>query len=288
MLTFLLLLPLISDASRLFHTLQTGSFASIDPAEKQFNSIVQKLAEKDLNKLRIEKIGNYYSVRLGQFGDSASATAFLESIKDSLPGAAVMKAYIKEERIKKSYTGSLTDKRQPIKEKELQNIPKAGPELHTTDKDENTVPLTDKIAKIAALVDNKDFNSALEIITTAIATQPEHPGLNAWHGMVLLKKGQPSEALTYLKKAAELSPDIPDYHNGLGYSLFYLSRLDDAINAFRKAIHLDPGHTDALTGLCISYAKNGKREMAMDIYDMLKSVDKETAEKLLTIIEKST
>ena len=199
-----------------------------------------------------------------------------------------MKAYIKEERIKKSYTGSFTSTKQPNEEKILQNIPKGDPELHTTDNSVNTVPLTDKIAEIAALVDKKDFNSALEIIMKEIAIQPMHPDLNAWYGMVLLKKDQPSEALTYLKKAAELSPGISDYHNGLGYSLFHLSRLDDAINAFRKAVHLDPGHTDALTGLCISYAKSGKREMAMDIYDKLRYVDKETAEKLIIIIEKST
>lgn len=288
MLTVLLFLPQTSDASRLFHTLQTGSFASITPAEKQFNSIVQKLDEKDLDKLRIEKIGKYYSVRLGQFTDSAAASVFLESIKDRLHGATVMKAYIKEERIKKSYAGSFTSAEQPIDENKLQNIQKAGPEPDITDKDESTERHTVKITDIAALVEKADFNAALEIIVKEIATQPLHPELNAWYGMVMLKKDQPSEALKYLKKAAELSPGISDYHNGIGYSLFLLSKYDDAISAFRQAVQLDPGHPDALTGLCISYAKSGEKEMAMDIYDKLKYIDKESAEKALIIIEKST
>ncbi len=287
-LTVLLFLPLYSNASQLFHTLQTGSFASIAPAEKQFNSIVRKLDEKDLDNLRIEKIGKYYSVRLGQFTDSTAASVFLESIKDRLHGATVMKVYIKEERIKKSYAGSLPDNKQPVKETKLQSIQKAEPEADTTDKDESRVPPTVKIAEIAALVEKTDFNAALEIIVKEIATQPLHPELNAWYGMVMLKKEQPSEALIYLKKAAELSPGISDYHNGIGYSLFLLSKYDDAINAFRQAVQLNPGHQDALTGLCISYAKSGKREMAMDIYDKLKYIDKESAEKALIIIEKST
>jgi tetratricopeptide (TPR) repeat protein len=287
-LTVLLFMPLSSNAYQLFHTLQTGSFASITPAKKQFNSIVQKLDEKDLDKLRIEKIGKYYSVRLGQFTDSATASVFLESIKDRVNGAAVMTAYIKEERIKKSYSGSFTSAEQPIDENKLQNIQKAESEPDTTDKAESTVTPTVKIAEIAALVEKTDFNAALEIIVKEIATQPLHPELNAWYGMVMLKKAQPSEALKYLKKAAELSPGISDYHNGIGYSLFLLNKYDNAINAFMKAVQLDPGHPDALTGLCISYAKSGKREMAMDIYDKLKYIDKESAEKALIIIEKST
>ncbi len=287
-LTVLLILPITSDASRLFHTLQTGSFTSIAPAEKQFNSIVQKLDEKELDKLRIEKIGRYYSVRLGQFVDSAAASVFLESIKDRLHGAAVMTAYIKEERIKKSYTGSLPNKKQPVKEIKLQSTQKAAPGPATTDKAESTVTPTVKIEEIAALVERADYNAALEIIVKEIATQPMHPELNAWYGMVMLKKEQPLEALKYLKKAAELSPDISDYHNGLGYSLFLLSKYDDAINAFRQAVQLDPGHPDAITGLCISYAKSGEKEMAMTTYDTLKYIDKESAEKVLLIIEKST
>ncbi len=99
----LFLLPLTAFSSRLFHSIQTGSFRSVAVAEKQFNSIVHKLDEKELGNLRIEKIGKFYSVRLGKFENFSAAEKFLQAIKNRLPHASVMEVYIKDERIKKIY-----------------------------------------------------------------------------------------------------------------------------------------------------------------------------------------
>ncbi|MCK5505966.1 MAG: tetratricopeptide repeat protein [Thermodesulfovibrionia bacterium] len=282
--SLVLFLPVISYSSRLFHSVQTGSFVSLAIAHKQYGSIEQKLNKQELDNLRIERIGKFYSVRVGKFNDFASAEKFLKSAGSRLPKATVMEVYIKHERIIKSYTvDRQRDRETPLsvdahKEVTPQTAKK-------TDITEKAVPLAEKIAAIADHVNKKDFNAALEIINAEIASQPEHPGLNAWLGVVLLKMDQPLEALKYLKKSTELSPDVSDYHNGLGYSLFFLDRYDEAINAFNRAVILDPGHFDALTGLCIVYAKSGKKEKAMDIYNKLKDLDRENADRLLQIID---
>jgi tetratricopeptide (TPR) repeat protein len=280
-------LPLISHAAQLFYTIQTASFTSIDDAEKQFNSIEIKLNEEELDHLRIEKIGKFYSVRLGKFDDYKTASEFMNTIKPRISQATVMDAYIKEERIKKIFKRTVKAEKQPEKD-EVTAIPeteKTTPDITEGADNKKPVSLKETMATIKTLVGEKDYAAALEVIRTEVSARTDHPDLNAWHGMVLLKMDQPSEALKYLGKATELSPDVPDYHNGLGYSFFFLNRFDKAIDEFNKAVSLDPGYFDALTGLCISYAKNGNKEDALDIYEKIKGFDRDTSDKLRRIIE---
>ena len=98
-------------ASRTVYTVQTGSFMSSADAQQQFDIIVQGLSKNDLDYLRIEKIGIYYTVRIGKFEDSVNADKFLQAMKSMFPAAVRLKAYIKGDRITKIYRGSsLVDK----------------------------------------------------------------------------------------------------------------------------------------------------------------------------------
>ena len=86
----------------LFYTIQTGSFIDVERARKQFDSVMQGLFEKD--HLRIERVGKFYSVRLGKFRKYAGAEKLLQAIKPQLRKAIIMEAYIKDERIVKQYS----------------------------------------------------------------------------------------------------------------------------------------------------------------------------------------
>ena len=285
---FLFVFPQFSHSARLYHTISVSSFQNIAPAERQFESIAKKIQGQELDHLRIEKIGKFYCVRLGQFDDRAGAEKFLNTVKNKLPGATVMKAYIKDERIVKLHSGlsaaastgeQAESKPVPEPEGEKQEI------ARKAEQPEETSTLEENLARIPSLVNNKDFKAAFDVLKSEIALHPEHPELNAWLGMVHLKMDQPSESLQYLKKAARLSPEIPDYHNSLGYSFLFLDKFDQAINEFNKAIKLDPGYLDSLTGLCMSYAKKGEKAEAMMIYNKIKDHDQASSEKLLKIIE---
>jgi len=85
-------------------TIQTGSFIKIEHAQKQFNSLVQTLNENDLDYLRIEKVGKFYSDRLGKFNNYTAAEKFLQAINHKVTGTMILKAYIKDDRIMKLYT----------------------------------------------------------------------------------------------------------------------------------------------------------------------------------------
>jgi tol-pal system protein YbgF len=105
---FLLFLPLHTYASKsppTKYTIQAGSFTVIAHAHEQFDSITQQLNEKELDYLRIEKVGKFYSVRLGKFDDRVIAEKYLQAIKPHLSTAIILKAYIKDEKFIRLYTG---------------------------------------------------------------------------------------------------------------------------------------------------------------------------------------
>jgi cell division protein FtsN len=89
----------LHDASKTIYTIQTGSFLKVEQAEKEFDMMLQILNGKEISFLRIEKIGKYYSVRLGKFIDYNSAEQFIITATPDLSNAIILKAYIKENRI---------------------------------------------------------------------------------------------------------------------------------------------------------------------------------------------
>jgi hypothetical protein len=96
------------NVAHIIYTIQAGSFIQLERAEKHLDFIAQRLDEKELDYLRIEKIGNFYSTRLGKFENSFNAEKLLQSIKSHLPTAIKMKAYIKDERIVRLYKDAIS------------------------------------------------------------------------------------------------------------------------------------------------------------------------------------
>ena len=56
-----------------FYTVQTGSFPGPEPARKHFDSLTERLSGNELHYLRIEKVDNLYTVRVGKFEDRSRA-----------------------------------------------------------------------------------------------------------------------------------------------------------------------------------------------------------------------
>ena len=103
LLLLLLSFPLTSSAAISIYTYQTGSFAQIEDAQKQFDRVANQLNNIDIDHLRIEKIGKFYSVRLGKFANKQEAVKYSAPIKNLVSKYLLMKAYYKEERIEKLF-----------------------------------------------------------------------------------------------------------------------------------------------------------------------------------------
>ncbi|HDZ62833.1 MAG TPA: hypothetical protein ENH40_06800, partial [Nitrospirae bacterium] len=249
-LIVLFITPAFSDAVESFYTVQAGSHADMKAAEEQFNYLAQSLKGKDLEYLRLEKIGRYHSVRVGKFDTRAPAEALLARNRSHFETSAIMKAYYLEDRILKSLTSSapvIT----PVATQE-KPLEKTGMKTTTTavskPPEEKTAPGRDIFEAISGKVSDKKYDDAIDIIKTNLSKWPDNSELNGWSGAVYLKLNHPSEALKFFTQALALSPDVSDYPNGIGYRLFFLDKSDGAIDEFNKAVKLGPKHIDALTG----------------------------------------
>ena len=85
------------------YSIQTGSFTELTRAYQQFGFVANKLNKKELGFLRIEEIGNYYSVRLGKFDDYAAAKRFMRDIAPGISDAIILNVNIEDDRIIKFY-----------------------------------------------------------------------------------------------------------------------------------------------------------------------------------------
>ena len=80
-------------------TVQAGSYTYKVNAENKYKSLIHDLNAADLDQLRIEKVGDYYTVRLGRFEQYGTAMKFLNAMNSRLSSSIVLEAYIKNERI---------------------------------------------------------------------------------------------------------------------------------------------------------------------------------------------
>jgi tetratricopeptide (TPR) repeat protein len=73
-----------------------------------------------------------------------------------------------------------------------------------------------------------------------LADDPEQWDALYLYGTVLLQLGRLNEAITVLKRAATLRPEIPDVHNNLGVAFQQTGDASAAERAYRTAIELNP------------------------------------------------
>ena len=86
-------------AFQIIYTIQTGSFLTIDRAQKQFDLLAKGVVGRELNYLRIEKVGKFYSVRLGKFSGYAAAVRLLQTINPQLADAIILETTYSDDKI---------------------------------------------------------------------------------------------------------------------------------------------------------------------------------------------
>jgi len=78
-----------------------------------------------------------------------------------------------------------------------------------------------------------DFESALR-------NDPSNPAILTFYAALLIKTGNPQDALSYADRAARLAPDSPDALAVLGYAQFAADRPRDAIHSWKRSLALRP------------------------------------------------
>jgi Flp pilus assembly protein TadD len=100
------------------------------------------------------------------------------------------------------------------------------------------------LAVIDSLMTANELVPALELARQfhdRYAEDPRHGGAaQARLGVLLLRSGQPREALDPLENAIRQGPDRPEYHRNLGAALLALGRRGRALSEYRQAVQMDP------------------------------------------------
>lgn len=123
-----------------------------------------------------------------------------------------------------------------------------------------------------------DRDRAERELRAALALRPLYASAHEFLGVILLQKGNVSEANDELKRAAELDPLSSIILCWLGDTYYYAHRFEDARRALRQSLDLDPNNMEAPYYLTLVHARlgqpreayallNGMRQMAMRGHD---------------------
>lgn len=273
---FILLLypPLNSHTLQSVYTVQTGSFDSAEAAQKQFDAIAQGLNEKDLDNLRIEKIGEFYSVRLGNFKGYSIAERLVKKIKPKFSKAFTIEAYIKDERIVRAYKRPSVVDDQRDKEGSLPVSGSGNIEEQTTDRaDEITetgMSAEAHMKKGDMHADNNSFILAIEEYRLAIKQGANHPDLHWRLAVLLYQSGFVEESVIEMEKAVALSPDTDGLRIELGKLYLAGGRLEMAKEQFFAALEINPGYASVYYYLGELFLRTGEYDMAWLSVNMAK------------------
>jgi peptidyl-prolyl cis-trans isomerase C len=275
-----------SYAIQAVYTIQTGSFESIDDAHKQFSSIVQELNDIRLDNLRIEKIGDFYSVRLGKFKAYSKAEQLNKAITPHFSQSYVLKAYITDERIVHLYKESSFEDNRDQEESLPVSVTKKVESQEPEKADEKI-----KFRISAEALERKgDIHAgngssflAIEEYNQALKQGTGNPILHWKLSLLLYQTGFVEKAVVEMEKAAAISPDLENISIELGKLYFASNRLEMAKEQFISVLEMNPGYASIyyyLTELFIRLEDYNMAWMSFDMARRLGFRSQETMKRL--------
>ncbi len=266
-LLYILLLtlqPLEVHAYELVYTIQVSSLKDIERARKEYDFLIDKLNQEELNYLRVEKISQYYSVRIGKFADHKDAEKIHQSVQRYYPSALIMKAYIKDERIMKLYPRTSAENenniwsgRSSIRKPEINEAISSDDKKKTEDPDAGNQKKGDMYFKDGRLI------SAAEVYRNAIKEDPDNLVLVIKLANTLKELRLLDQAIIQMKKAADASSDNnTTLRVELGKLYLTAGRPGKAKEQFLAAVKINPGSADIHYYLGVVYMREADYDTA--------------------------
>jgi tetratricopeptide (TPR) repeat protein len=85
-----------------------------------------------------------------------------------------------------------------------------------------------------------DLGKARRYFDTALGFQPNNSTILNYYAALLVRTGNPQQALTYAARSAKAAPDSPDAYTVLGFAQFSSNHTSDAIRSWKKSLELRP------------------------------------------------
>ena len=130
------------------------------------------------------------------------------------------------------------------------------------------------------------FDQAITELKKALEIDPNLAEAYTTLGAAYAGKGMLDKAIAEFKKAIEINPNYAMAHNDLGIA--YLDKggmLNEAITEFQKAIEIDPNYAEAHNNLAVSYYYKGEYSLAIKHCDKLIELGYEVNPELLNFLE---
>jgi len=125
---------------------------------------------------------------------------------------------------------------------------------------------------------NKEYNSAIEAFTSAIALDPNYVYAYGNRGIAYADKGQYDRAIEDYNKVIQLDPNDAKAYNNRGVAYDKKGQHDRAIEDYNKAIALDPNYADAYGNRGIAYYHKGQHGRAIEDFNMAIQLDPNDAD----------
>lgn len=128
------------------------------------------------------------------------------------------------------------------------------------------------------------YDKALESFNQAIKIKPDYAEAHYKIGFVYSKLGRSLEEIESYKQAVRIKPDFADAHYNLGVACGVLGRYQESINSFKQAVRIKPDFADAHFNLGVTYLITGDKALAVQEYEILKTLDNQKADQLYNLI----
>jgi len=91
--------------------------------------------------------------------------------------------------------------------------------------------------------DHGNIDQARRYFDSALRFQPENSTVLIYYAALLVRTGNPSQALPYAQRAVNAAPDSPDAYTVLGYAQQASDRTKDAVASWKHSLELRPDPT---------------------------------------------
>lgn len=111
------------------------------------------------------------------------------------------------------------------------------------------------------------YDEARQELERAIALQPNSEEATSLLGRVLMRDGKIEEGKAQFQKALAVRPKSLTLYTEMGLALYNASRFSEALDAFEQAIALSPSSSVSLTQAGVASAAQGDTRRALDYYE---------------------
>ncbi|MBI4005071.1 MAG: sulfotransferase [Gammaproteobacteria bacterium] len=133
-------------------------------------------------------------------------------------------------------------------------------ELNATIDREEAKKLQPRLEQGIRLQRQGELGKAAQIYQEILNRIPDHPDALHLLGTIMYKCSNYAIAASMIKKAINIAPKVPQYHNSMGKVLVKLGQHDQSIKYYENALDIDPDYIDAQDNLLLLMRWSNKPE----------------------------